>query len=256
MKKILLIFCIISTIVFSETEEKNLMVEDMIENVFNGEGQDEFNKEIDYKEVYKKFRYKKNKTPEEYLILIEATKEIVKEEEDIRKYRKIIAEIDKYYEIYNKSIKFSDPEMIYEWGNFNIKSGYYEKAYDAFSKDKSGDYKNVLGVAVSARFIGKYATAIKKYQQFLKIKPEVYEVYLGLGTCYQLMGNYPSAIKWFNMYLARKADNNVYLAIASMYMAEEQYAKARSVLVRGQGAVPHSREIRELLAEVNLKLGR
>jgi len=160
------------------------------------------------------------------------------------------------FENYLKKTNYANSEDIYTLGSIYMNDKSFERAYTIFKRDKGGDYKNYFGAATTARFLGKYDTAISFYNKLLSEKPDFYRGYLGLGSSYQMKGNYDKAIENMEKYLVYQEDENVYVAMANIYMAEDKYSSAKDVLEKAQAKFPNSKKIRGNLGYIYSKLGR
>ena len=160
------------------------------------------------------------------------------------------------FEIYLEKINYINSEDIYTLGSIYMNDKSFERAYTVFKMDKGEDYRNYFGTAATARFLGKYDTAIKFYKKLLSKKPDFYRGYLGLGISYQMKGNYHKAIENMEKYLIYQEDENVYIAMANIYMAEDKYSGAKDILEKAQVKFPNSKKIRKNLGEIYSKLGR
>ena len=160
------------------------------------------------------------------------------------------------FETYLKKNNYTNSEDIYILGSIYMNDKSFERAYTIFKMDKGGDYRNYFGAATTARFLGKYDAAIIFYNKLLSVKPNFYGGYLGLGISYQMKGDYDRAIKNMEKYLVYQEDENVYIAMANIYMAEDKYSSARDVLEKAQTKFPDSKKIRKNLGDIYSKLGR
>ncbi|MGB6127439.1 MAG: tetratricopeptide repeat protein [Psychrilyobacter sp.] len=160
------------------------------------------------------------------------------------------------FENYLKKTNYVNREDIYILGSIYMNDKSFERAYIVFKKDRGGDYRNYFGAATTARFLGKYDTAILFYNKLLSIKPNFYRGYLGLGNSYQMKGNYEKAIENMEKYLVYQEDENIYVAMANIYMAEDKYSSAKDVLENAQAKFPNSKKVRKNLGYIYSKLGR
>ncbi len=160
------------------------------------------------------------------------------------------------FENYLKRTNYTNSEDIYTLGSIYMNDKSFERAYTVFKRDKGGDYRNYFGTATTARFLGKYDTAITFYNKLLEVKPDFYRGYLGLGSSYQMKGNYDAAIKNMEKYLIYQEDENVYIAMANIYMAQDRYSSAKDILEKAQSKFPDSKKIRKNLGDIYSKLGR
>ena len=160
----------------------------------------------------------------------------------------------KKYENHLRKMNYSNSEDIYALGRIYMNNESFERAYNIFRKDKNGDYRNYFGAATTARFLGKYNTSITYYKKLLATKPDFFEGYLGLGNSYKLIGNYNEAIKNMQKYLTYKEDENVYVGIAHIYIAQEKFDEAKNILEEGQNKFPNSNTIRKSLVELYSKV--
>jgi len=160
------------------------------------------------------------------------------------------------FENYLKKTNYINSEDIYTLGSIYMNDKSFERAYTIFKRDKGEDYRNYFGTATTARFLGKYDIAITFYNKLLSVKPDFYRGYLGLGSSYQMKGNYDKAIENMEKYLVYQEDENVYVAMANMYMAEDKYNSAKDVLEKAQVKFPNSKKIRKNLGYIYSKLGR
>ena len=162
-------------------------------------------------------------------------------------------EKEKYFEEYEEYLKkshYSNSEDIYSLGRIYMNDKSFERAYNVFKRERNNDYRNLFGAATTARFLGRYDTAITYYGKLLREKPDFYRGYLGLGATYQLKKNYDKAILNFKKYLTYQEDENVYVTMANIYMAQEEYGKAKDILEDGQVKFPNSTRIRKSLGEI------
>lgn len=160
------------------------------------------------------------------------------------------------FENYLKRTNYINSEDIYTLGSIYMNDKSFERAYNVFKRDKGGDYRNYFGTATTARFLGKYDTAITFYNKLLSVKPDFYRGYLGLGSSYQMKGDYDKAIENMEKYLIYQEDENVYIAMANIYMAEDRYSSAKDILEKAQSKFPDSKKIRKNLGYIYSKLGR
>jgi len=160
------------------------------------------------------------------------------------------------FETYLKKTNYRNSEDIYTLGSIYMNDKSFERAYTVFKMDKEKDYRNYFGAATTARFLGEYDTAIVFYNKLLSEKPDFYRGYLGLGISYQMKENYHKAIENMEKYLIYKEDENVYIAMANIYMAEDKYNSAKEILEKAQDKFPDSKKIRGNLGEIYSKLGR
>lgn len=160
------------------------------------------------------------------------------------------------FENYLKKTNYINSEDIYILGSIYMNDKSFERAYTVFKRDKGGDYRNYFGAATTARFLGKYDTAITFYNKLLSEKPDFYRGYLGLGSSYQMKGDYGKAIENMEKYLIYQEDENVYIAMANIYMAEDKYSSAKDILEKAQAKFPDSKKIRKNLGYIYSKLGR
>ncbi|OQY42520.1 MAG: hypothetical protein B6227_01845 [Fusobacteriia bacterium 4572_74] len=160
------------------------------------------------------------------------------------------------FENYLKKTNYISSEDIYILGSIYINDKSFERAYIVFKRDKRGDYRNYFGTATTARFLGKYDTAIIFYNKLLSVKPDFYRGYIGLGASYQMKGEYDKAIENMEKYLVYQEDENVYIAMANIYMAEDRYSSAKDILEKAQAKFPDSKKIRKNLGDIYSKLGR
>jgi tetratricopeptide (TPR) repeat protein len=160
------------------------------------------------------------------------------------------------FENYLKKTNYTNSQDIYTLGRIYMNDKSFERAYTIFKRDKGEDYRNYFGTAATARFLGKYDTAIIYYNKLLSAKPDFYSGYLGLGISYQMKGNYDKAIENMEKYLIYQEDENVYIAMANIYMAEDKYSSAKDILEKAQAKFPDSKKIRKNLGDIYSKLGR
>ena len=160
------------------------------------------------------------------------------------------------FETYLKKTNYANSEDIYILGSIYMNDKSFERAYTVFKRDKGGDYRNYFGTAATARFLGKHDTAIIFYNKLLSEKPDFYRGYLGLGISYQMKGEYERAIENMGKYLMYQEDENVYIAMANIYMAEDRYSSAKDILEKAQVKFPDSKKIRKNLGDIYSKLGR
>ena len=160
------------------------------------------------------------------------------------------------FEGYLKETNYKNSEDIYTLGSVYMNDKSFERAYNIFKRDKGNDYRNYFGAATTARFIGKYDASIIFYNKLLSIKPDFYRGYLGLGASYQMKKNYSMAIKNMEKYLVYHEDENVYIGIANIYMAENKYSSAKDILEEAQVKFPNSKRVRKNLGYIYSKLGR
>ena len=166
---------------------------------------------------------------------------------------------EEYFEEFEKFLKktnYSNSEDIYALGRIYMNDKSFERAYKVFKRDKNNDYRNYFGVATTARFLGKYDTSITYYKKLLSIKPNFYRGYLGLGSSYKMKGNYTAAIENMEKYLVYEEDENVYIAMADIYIAQDKYSSAKDVLEEAQSKFSDSKKIRKNLGDIYSKLGR
>jgi hypothetical protein len=71
-----------------------------------------------------------------------------------------------------------------------------------------------------------------------------------------MSGNFENALDDFRVYLKFKKTENLYMAMARMYLSRGLTNSAREILEEGTKYFPNSKGIRELLIETYLKLGR
>jgi tetratricopeptide (TPR) repeat protein len=160
---------------------------------------------------------------------------------------------EKYFEKFEKYLKknhYDNSDDIYTLGRIYMNDKSFERAYNIFKKDTQGDYRNYFGAATTARFLGKYDTSIKYYNKLLATNPDFYMGYLGLASVYKIKGNYDAAIKNLEKYLSYKEDENAYVGIANIYMAQDKYKEAKAILEEGQNKFPDSAAIRKSLGEI------
>ncbi|MEI6856840.1 tetratricopeptide repeat protein [Psychrilyobacter sp.] len=160
------------------------------------------------------------------------------------------------FETYLKKTNYTNSEDIYILGSIYMNDKSFKRAYTIFKRDERGDYRNYFGAATTARFLGKYDTAIIFYKELLSEKPGFYRGYLGLGISYQMKGEYERAIENMEKYLMYQEDENVYIAMANIYMAEDRYSSAKDILEKAQAKFPDSKKIRKNLGDIYSKLGR
>lgn len=160
------------------------------------------------------------------------------------------------FETYLKNTNYKNSQDIYTLGSIYMNDKSFERAYNIFKRDKGNDYRNYFGAATTARFIGKYDASIIFYNKLLSIKPDFYRGYLGLGASYQMKKNYSMAIKNMEKYLVYHEDENVYIGIANIYMAENKYSSAKDILEEAQVKFPNSKRVRKNLGYIYSKLGR
>lgn len=160
------------------------------------------------------------------------------------------------FETYLKKTNYTNSEDIYTLGSIYMNDKSFERAYTVFKRDEGGDYRNYFGTAATARFLGKYDTAIMFYNKLLSEKPDFYRGYLGLGISYQMKGDYDKAIENMEKYLIYQEDENVYIAMANIYIAEDRYSSAKDILEKAQAKFPDSKKIRKNLGDIYSKLGR
>ncbi len=216
-----------------------------------------FNKivEIDpeYKDVYKQLA----DISEERQLLLVGNTEVIKDRQKKKEMQKNIEnEKNKkleYYKKYLETIDYSDPEMIFYVGNVYMKDFLYEKAREIFSKDKTGNYKNLFGVATISRILGDYDTASKTYEKIINKAPDFSEGYLGAGITARLMGDFKKAINYYKKYLSYEKDEEVYYNAATLYILMKDYDNAKNIAEEGVGYFPDSQKIKELIFEIYSK---
>ncbi len=160
------------------------------------------------------------------------------------------------FETYLKNTNYKNSQDIYTLGSIYMNDKSFERAYNVFKMDKEKDYRNYFGAATTARFLGKYDTAILFYNKLLSEKPDFYRGYLGLGISYQLKGDYHKAIENMEKYLLYQEDENVYIAMANIYIAQNKYSSAKEILEKAQIKFSDSKKIRKNLGDIYSKLGR
>lgn len=85
----------------------------------------------------------------------------------------------------------------------------------------------------------EYDLAIKAYHKALKIDPNSRFVYNKLASIYLIKGKYNKALECINESLARRIEKKAdYFTRAEIYIALEEYAKARADIERGLQAAP------------------
>lgn len=140
-------------------------------------------------------------------------------------------------------------ELIFMLGDQYFKAGKYERARNIFAKNIDSS-RNLFGAATASRFIGEYSKAIDYYTESLERGPVITEAYLGRGIAYRNIGEYNKAINDFEKYKSYKQTEGVYLGLADIYMAMENYGKAKEVLEEGRSNFPNSQKIREMITVV------
>ena len=160
------------------------------------------------------------------------------------------------FENYLKKTNYINSEDIYTLGSIYMNDKSFERAYTIFKMDKGGDYRNYFGAATTARFLGKYDTSIIFYNKLLSVKPDFYRGYLGLGASYKMEKKYDKAIENMKKYLIYQEDENVYIAMANIYMAQDIYSSAKDILENAQTKFPDSKKIRTNLGDIYAKLGK
>ena len=113
-------------------------------------------------------------------------------------------------------------------------------------KDKSGNYKNEFGAAAAARLAGDFEKAEKYYKMVLVKNPDLADAYFGLGVIYQKNKEYDNAISNFENYLERKKNEDVYSAVATLYMLKKDYEKSKKVIKKGLSDYPNSKKLKKL----------
>lgn len=157
------------------------------------------------------------------------------------------------YKEYEKAMSLggtSNPDVVFEYGDFCFRDKMYEKAMHVFMRDKTGNYKNDFGAAVCARFLGNYERAETYYKRVIAKNSSVSEAYLGLAITYQLKQDYDSATLNFEKYLLRKRSEEVYVVLASIYINKKDYANAKRVIEKGAQDYPASDKIKKISQEL------
>lgn len=110
------------------------------------------------------------------------------------------SKFNQYKSYENQVVSTNNADAIYSLALLYIKDGLYESAMNLALKDKTHNPKNLYLAATTARFIGKYDTAINNYQKVLKVNSNHAKSYLGLAMAYKGKGNYKTALKYLNTY--------------------------------------------------------
>jgi len=160
------------------------------------------------------------------------------------------------FEEYLVRTAYSDSDAIYHLGNIYVKEASFEKALKVFEKDEKENLKNLFGAATTARVLGNYSKSIEYYTKLIDKHRNFHEAYLGRGMSYKMSGNFENALDDFRVYLKFKKTENLYMAMARMYLSRGLTNSAREILEEGTKYFPNSKGIRELLIETYLKLGR
>ena len=146
-----------------------------------------------------------------------------------------------------------DSNLIFMLGNEYFRMNFYEKAFKVFSQDPT-DYKNLFGAATTARLMGDYATAVQYYNRALDKNSSLGEAYLGRGMANRGLQNFDEAISDLTNYLKFRKDENIYLGIAGIYIKTERYKEAKDILEKGRAVNPGSKNIKQMLNMVSLKI--
>ena len=157
-----------------------------------------------------------------------------------------------FYKKYLESTNYEDKELIFYVGNLSAKYFMYETAFNIFCKDDIL-FKNVIATAIMARFIGKYKISKEKYLKILQGNEDNYEIILGLAIANQMLSEWDEAIKYFKKSLKLKEEENVYIALAEIYMSLGKIEKAKTFVEKTLNKF-ESEYLREILVEIYSKL--
>lgn len=155
-----------------------------------------------------------------------------------------------YYELYLEKDEYKDSEFIFTLGERYFKENLYEKAMNIFKKDKNEDYRNIFGLALTARFLGSYKKSISYYKKLLDKKPGFAEAYLGIGICYRQNGDFRNAASYFEDYLEIKKDHEIYVALTELYLLMNRYEQVKTTAKKGLKEFSNSKELKEILLEI------
>ncbi|BDU50176.1 tetratricopeptide repeat protein [Haliovirga abyssi] len=165
-------------------------------------------------------------------------------------YKKNKKKAYEYYEKFLNSSGSNNSERIFYIGDVYFKDFLYEKAMNTFLLDKTGNYKNEFGAAITLRFLGYYKKSILYYKKVIKQKPNFLEAYLGIGISYQLNSDFDNAIKYFLKYISEKKDEQVYIELVKLYMIKKNDKKAKTIGQEGLNFFPNSKELRDLMLTI------
>jgi tetratricopeptide (TPR) repeat protein len=122
-------------------------------------------------------------------------------------------------------------------------------------KRRDAEYHNALGVAL--RNSGRLAEGVESLQRALKLDPGLHDAHYNLGQGYQHLGEFAKAEEKFRFVQARNpGDVEVIAALSNLHWFLGDHERALRALREGMAANPANGDIRFLLGEQLLALGR
>lgn len=112
------------------------------------------------------------------------------------------------------------------------------------------DWKARLELAKLLTYAKRYPEAIQAYKKVLKKKPELMEAKIGMAKAYFESGNNTEALKLLESLPSKQLDDPDRLAMADLYIAIKDYAKAESIFTDYLKTHPNDHKTRLKLAQV------
>ncbi len=153
-----------------------------------------------------------------------------------------------------------DDQLLHLLGVALIRQQREEEALEPLQKAislnrRDAEYHNALGVAL--RNSGRVGEGVESLQRALKLEPGLQDAHYNLGQAYQRAGEFAKAEEKFRFILARSpGDVEVIGALANLHWFMGDHESALQDLRRGIEANPASGDMRFLLGEQLLALGR
>lgn len=153
-----------------------------------------------------------------------------------------------------------DDQLLHLLGVALIRQGREDEAIEPLQKAislkrRDAEYHNALGCAL--RNVGRYAEGLESFQRALKLDPQLQDAHYNLGQTYQRMAEFAKAEEKFRFIQSRNpADVEVIGALANLRWFMGDFDGATDVLREGIEGHPASGDMRFLLGEQLLALGR
>ena len=165
-------------------------------------------------------------------------------------------ELKAYVNEYESFDLLTDSNEIFKKGNDLFKAKDYKGALKIYEMDKSGDIRNLFGAGLTSKFLGKLPESIGYFNQIIEKDPTFTRAYKEVAMAYQANKEYDKAIENFKRYLLEVPEERTYLVVANIYIGSfKDNQKAREILLEAKDFFPQSKEIGDLLKNVNKKLG-
>ncbi len=153
-----------------------------------------------------------------------------------------------------------DDQLLHLLGVALIRQGREEEAIAPLQKAislnrRDAEYHNALGCAL--RNVGRIAEGVESLQRAIKLEPGLQDAHFNLGQSYQRLGEFARAEETFRFILKQNpGDVEVIAAHANLHWFMGDFERALQDLRDGIAAHPASGDIRFLLGEQLLALGR